>query len=47
MFRFLLVLAIAALIFCGFYLLVSTNEAPDIIDIIRKIGVKFLDLWRK
>ncbi len=44
---FLLVLAIAVLIFYVFYLLVPTNKVPDIIRIIRKIGAKFLELWRK
>jgi len=48
MLRFLLLVpAIVALAFYVFYLLVPTNKVPDIIDIIRKIGAKFLDLWRK
>ena len=47
MLRFLLVLAIGTLAFYVFYLLVPSNKVPDIINIIRQIGAKFLDIWRK
>jgi len=44
MLRFLLVLAIGALAFYVSYLLVPPNKVPDIIDIIQKIGAKFLEV---
>jgi hypothetical protein len=38
---------IAALLAYVFYLLAPTEKVRDIIKIPRKIGAKFLDLWRK
>lgn len=38
---------VAALLAYVFYLLAPTEKVRDIIKIPRKIGAKFLDLWRK
>lgn len=43
----LLASGIAALVFYVFYVLAPTEKVRDIIKILRKIGAKFLDLWRK
>jgi len=38
---------IAALLAYGFYILIPKEKVRDIIKILRKIGAKFLDLWRE